>query len=308
MSALPELPLASWRETNQALHLVLQVVGKVRMALHPKQNHWWHVPLYVGPRGFTTEPIPTHDRTLEIIVDVLADEVQFVCSTGGTRSVPLKDGLTVAGFHARTMEALAALGYTPEIVAKPYDPAKVGSDVPFAEDHTARPWDAEAVRRFWRILEWTNGILTTFRGRFLGKHSPVHFFWHSLDLAYTRFSGRAAPLEGGSASDREAYSHEVTSVGFWAGDTNVPAPAFYAYAYPEPKGLGETGIQPAAATWNARGTSHMGILMYDDVRTADDPRQAVVDFCESTYRAAADLADWDVAAFDAPWAGAKTSD
>ena len=302
MSELPSLPLAPWRETNRALHLYLQVLGKVRLALHPKQNHWWHVPLYVGPRGFTTEPIPTGDRSLELVMDVANNEVEIACSTGGQRHVPLADGLTVASFHDQVMGSLAELGYEPVFSARPYDPTKVGSDVPFAEDHEPRPWDAKAVQRFWHILRWSCSVFTEFRGRFLGKHSPVHLFWHSLDLAYTRFSGRAAPMEGGTASDREAYSHEVASVGFWAGDDNVPAPAFYAYAYPEPAGLGDTAIQPSQAAWNDLGTSHMGILMYDDVRVAEDPRQAVLDFCESTYARAAELADWDVEAFRTPWA------
>lgn len=302
MPDLPALPLASWRETKQALHLVLQILGKVRMALHPKQNHWWHVTLRAGPRGFTTGPVPVGDRSLELELDAVASRVTFACSRGGMRHVDVIDGLSVARLYEQVMGTLDDLGYAPVFAARPYDPAKVGSDVPFAEDDAPRPWDADAVRTFWAILRWTTSVFTEFRGRFTGKHSPVQVFWHSLDLAYTRFSGRAAPLESGTASDREAYSHEVTSVGFWAGDDDVPAPAFYAYAYPEPKGLGDTPLQPDAASWNDLGTSHMALLMYEDVRCADDPRQALLDFCESTYGRAAELADWDVAGFRTPWA------
>ena len=302
MSELPPLPLEPWSETKQALHLYLQVIGKVRMALHPKQNHWWHVTLRAGPRGFTTGPIPVGDRSIELELDVLESRVTLACSSNQTRHVPITDGLSVATFYEQVMGMLAEAGYTPKVIAKPYDAPKVGSDVPFAEDDAPRPWDADAVRSFWAIVRWSTSVFTEFRGRFTGKHSPVQVFWHSLDLAYTRFSGRAAPMEGGTASDREAYSHEVTSVGFWAGDDNVPAPAFYAYAYPEPEGLGSTTLEPDAASWNDLGTSHMALLMYDEVREADDPRQALLDFCESTYRQAAELAGWDVDAFDTPWA------
>lgn len=302
MSDLPALPLDSWRDTRTALHLYLQVLGKVRMALHPKQNHWWHVTLRVGPRGFTTGPIPVDERSLEIELDVAQSRASFTCSANGARHIPIADGLTVASFYEQVMGVLAELGYEPTIVAKPYDPPKVGSDVPFGEDDAARPWDEDAVRRFWSILRWTTTVMTEFRGRFNGKHSPVQLFWHSLDLAYTRFSGRAAPMEGGTASDREAYSHEVTSVGFWAGDDNVPAPAFYAYAYPEPEGLGSTTIEPDAASWNDLGTSHMALLMYDEVRQAADPRQALLDFCQTTYARASELAGWNSEAFKTPWA------
>ncbi len=302
MSDLPSLPLAPWQETKQALHLYLQILGKVRMALHPKQNHWWHATLYVGPRGLTTGPIPVDERSLEIELDVVENRASLACSTKGARHVPIADGLTVASFHEQVLGALAELGYTPRIVPKPYDPPKVGSDVPFDEDDAPRPWDELAVRKFWHVLRWTSTVLTEFRGGFTGKHSPVQLFWHSLDLAYTRFSGRAAPMEGGTASDQEAYSHEVTSVGFWAGDDNVPQPAFYAYAYPEPEGLGKTTLAPDGAAWNDLGTSHMALLMYDEVRTAGDPRKALLDFCESTYTEAAQLAGWDMAGFKTPWA------
>jgi hypothetical protein len=300
MSDLPPLPLDDWRETKAALHLTLQMIGKVRMALHPKLNHWWHTPLYVGPRGFTTGPIPGPEQDVEIVLDVHDAEVRVSTSRGAAGTVPIGEGGTVAAFHRAFFGCLGERGLSPRILARPYDPARVGSDVPFAEDDRRRPWDRDAVLRFWQACRWANRVFTEFRGRFLGKSSPVHLFWHSLDLAHTRFSGRAAPLAGGSASDREAYSHEVVSVGFWAGDDNVPAPAFYAYAYPEPAGLGETPLEPAAAKWSDTGASHLALLAYDDVRAAPDPHQAAFDFCESAYQAAARLAAWDLPGLTAP--------
>jgi hypothetical protein len=274
------------------------------MALHPKLNHWWHVPLYVGPRGFTTGPIPVGERPLEIALDVHDAAVHVLCGSEREGTVPMAAGRSVADFHRDLFARLADLGHRPKILARPYDPERAGSDVPFAQDRRPRPWDAEAVRRFWRVMAFACAVLTEFRGRFVGKSSPVHLFWHGLDLAHTRFSGRAAPMKGGTASDREAYSHEVTSVGFWAGDENVPAPAYYAYAYPEPQGLGDTPLRPAAARWQDNGGSHMALLMHDDLRRSADPRADLLDFCESTYQAAARLARWDVAGLTAPWAPA----
>jgi len=300
MSQLPDLPLAPWKDTKTTLHLYLQIVGKIRMTLHPKLNHWWHVPLYVSARGLTTQGIPLGDRTLELEFDLIDHALDVRCSTGASRRIELLDGLSVATFHERVMAATADLGVDVRIKAEPYDPDRVGSRIPFAEDEKHHRYDPDAVNRFWRILSWVNRTLTEFKCRFNGKSTPVHLFWHSLDLAYTRFSGRSAPLEGGTAADREAYSHEVISFGFWAGDDQVPAPAFYSYVYPEPKGLKDTSLQPEAARWNDNQGSAMALLMYDDIKAMENPRVALLAFLESAYRAGAELANWEPRRFEVP--------
>ena len=297
---LPALPLAPWKETKITLHLWLQIVGKVRMALHPELNHWWHVPLYVSPRGLTTQAIPLADGTLlEIELDLVDHRVEAHRSGFPPVGFELHDGLSVATFYHRMFEGLEQLELRPRIVARPYDAARVQSDVPFAEDQRHASYDSDAVNRFWRALAWTDRVLTVLRGRFVGKSTPVHLFWHSLDLAHTRFSGRAAPLQSGTAVDREAYSHEVVSFGFWPGDESVPAPAFYSYTYPEPEGLRDAPLSPASSSWTEGGMAH---LAYDDVRSSEDPEADALAFFESAYRAGASLAGWDVEGLAAPQA------
>ncbi|ADI14940.1 DUF5996 family protein [Truepera radiovictrix] len=295
---LPPLPLAAWQDTKTTLHLYAQIVGKIRMALHPKLNHWWHVTLYLSPRGLTTHAIPTGDGLIELEFDLLDHNLMIRSSDGRHKVVALYDGLSVAQFYHSVLGSLAQLGVEVAILAKPYDPPRVGSDLPFKEDEVHARYDAAYVTRFWRILSWVHVILLEFKGRFYGKSTPVHLFWHSLDLAYTRFSGREAPMQGGSPSDREAYSHEVISFGFWAGDESVSAPTFYGYTYPEPNGLRGAPLLPKQARWVDAGGGVMALLDYDDVRRSEDPRQTLLSFLESTYLAGAKRAGWDVEAFN----------
>lgn len=295
--AFAPLPIDEWEDTKNTLHLYLQIVGKVRMALMPKMNHWWHVPLYVSPRGLTTRLIPYRDGCVEIELDLINHELA-VCSSSGEVGGFALEGQSVAQFLRQLFEALDRLSIEVSIRPVPYDVPF--STVAFAEDERHAAWDADYVTRFWRILLGVNGVFESFRGRFLGKSTPVHLFWHHMDLALTRFSGRAAPYEGGTAADREAYSHEVISFGFWAGDAQVREPAFYAYAYPEPEGLGAVALQPDAARWITDPGFTMAYLAYDAVRTADSPRDALLAFLGSTWEGAAGLAGWDLKALTLP--------
>lgn len=290
----PELPLADWRPTKNTLHLYLQIVGKIRLAMHPRVNHWWHVPLYVSPRGLTTRPIPYDEGNFEIEFDFHDHELKIRMSGGGYEDFGLYDGLSVADFYASVFANLAKLGIKPEIKALPYE---APSKMPFADDHDNASYDKEYIERFHKVLVAVDDIFEEFRGRFTGKSTPVHLFWHSFDLALTRFSGKPAPpVDGANMVTREAYSHEVISFGFWAGDDNVPAPAFYSYTAPEPAGLTDEPLRPDAAAWNtAKGA--MALLMYDDARALDDPRAAVLEFLESAYQAGAKTAGWDESAF-----------
>ncbi|MBO6782721.1 MAG: hypothetical protein JJ899_05530 [Alphaproteobacteria bacterium] len=288
---LPDLPLADWADTRDTLHLCCQVIGKVRMALHPKLNHWWHVPLYVSSTGLTTRAIPYDGREIEIAFDFFDGMLHVTSSAGERRSFTLGDQ-PVATFHERLFGALGDLGIDVEILDKPYD---FKSETPFSEDREHSAWDRGAIMRYWQILQWANGVMTSFAGRFAGKQTPVHLFWHSFDLALTRFSGRAAPpIEGGTRADREAYSHEVISFGFWPGDDKLPEPAFYSYTYPEPDGLAEAPLEPDAAFWNVADGNAMAILKYADVKALDVPDTALLAFLQSAYDAGAARADWPV--------------
>ena len=291
----PPLPLDAWQDSKETLHLFLQIIGKIRLRLHPKLNHWWHVALYPSPRGFTTGRVPYGGLEFEILFDMIDHRVAVQTSVGGVGGFAVP-GLSVAAFYRTLLATLSDLGIAVHILAHPYDHK---SKVPFAEDTVERRYDPEYVARFWRIASQIASILEEVRGRFLGKATPVHLFWHSFDLAYTRFSGRSAPpLRGRNPSDREAYSHEVISVGFWAGDDRLREPAFYAYAYPEPEGLADHPLTPDAARWVDQGGSSMAILTYDAMRSLPAPRAGLLDFAESTYRAAATLGRWPTAELD----------
>lgn len=294
MSALwPDLPFPAWRKTCDALHLYTQIVGKYRLARTPWVNHSWHATFYVSGRGLTTSLIPDTPGGIEIIFDLLSHEVLGTTTHGKHARIKLET-MSVAEFHARFLDMLHALGGTPEFNGKPNE---VPDPVPFAKDHTKRPYDADAVQRFFQVLVSVHRVFQQFRTACLGKVSPVHFFWGSFDLAVTRFSGRRAPLHPGGvpglpdAVTREAYSHEVSSAGFWPGGGAIDYPAFYSYAYPAPPGFAETQVQPRAASFN----STMGefILPYDAVRMSRDPEATLMSFLQSTYDAAANLATWD---------------
>ena len=291
---LPEMPLDNWRATKNTLHLYLQIVGKIRLTMHPRINHWWHVPFYVSPRGLTTRAIPYSGGNFEIEFDFHSHELKITTSGGAVEDFALYDGLTVADFYVSVFANLAKLDINPAIKAMPYE---APSTTPFAEEREHHSYDKEYVERFHQILVSVDDIFEQFRGRFTGKSTPVHLFWHSFDLALTRFSGKAAnPRADAGMVEREAYSHEVISFGFWFGDDNVPAPAFYSYTAPEPAGLSDEPL-PAPASWQEANGSHMALLMYDDLRTADDPRAKVLEFLEGAYCAGGKRAGWDMDSF-----------
>jgi hypothetical protein len=267
-----------------------QVVGKIRLALTPLVNHWWNVPLYVSTHGLTTSPIPYGAGSFEMLFDFLDHRLRIETSDGATRSMALAPR-PVAEFYRETMAALSGLGIEVSIWTTPVE---VPDPIPFEQDEMHRSYDPEHAQRFWRVLAQADRVLTEFRARFLGKVSPVHFFWGSFDLAVTRFSGRPAPNVSDSVT-REAYSHEVSSAGFWPGGGAFDA-LFYAYAYPEPDGFQQYPVQPTEAFYS----KDLGefVLPYEAVRNAPSPDEALMAFLQSTYEAAADLADWDRAALE----------
>jgi len=296
----PELDWSEWRETAIGLQLRSQIIGKVRLALTPWLNHSWHVPLYVAARGLSSSPIPCGERILQIDFDLIADQVILATSDGDTRKIALEAG-SIAGFHTAVTAALGDLDVKTSFDGKP---SEMPDALPFAEDDAIRPYDGEAVRRFWRALIQVQRVFGVFRTGWLGKASPIHLFWGSFDLASTRFSGRVAPRHPGGlpglpdAVTCEAYSHEESSVGFWPGSDAYPHPAFYAYAYPAPPGYAAAKVEPKAAAYDAALGEFL--LPYDVVRSATDPDAALLAFCQSTYDAAADLANWDRASLECP--------
>jgi hypothetical protein len=284
----PALPLEAWRPTYHNLHMWTQIVGKVRLALTPKINHWWNVPLYVSARGLTTSPISHHGGMFEIKFDFVDHKLLIERSDGSGRELALAPR-TVADFYAEFMAALRALGIEVSIYAKPVE---VPDPVPFAEDRLYKAYDPDAAHRCWRILVSCDDVFQQFRAGFVGKCSPVHFFWGSFDLAVTRFSGRRAPERpGADVITREAYSHEVISHGWWPGGGSVNGPAFYSYTAPEPAGLGQRPVRPSTAFYHPELKEFL--LMYDEVRAADSPAGALMEFLQSTYEAGADVAHWD---------------
>lgn len=297
MDAFPDIPLEAWRPTKNTLHLYCQIVGKIRLAMHPRMNHWWHVPLYVTPRGLSTRTIPYADGNFEIAFDFHDHKLVITTSGGKVEDFALYDGLTVADFYNSLFLNLSKLGIKPTIKPIPYE---APSSTPFPEDTVNKSYDKEYVERFHQTLVTVDRILNEFRGRFCGKSTPVHMFWHSFDLALTRFSGkRVTPREGAGMVEREAYSHEVISFGFWFGDDKVPAPAFYSYTAPEPTGLADEPLSPGSAKWAESNGAHLALLMYEDARNSSDPHAAVMEFLESAYHAGAKLALWDVGDFHA---------
>jgi len=287
----PELPLDAWRDTYATLHMWTQIAGKIRMTLSPAVNHWWHTALYVNPRGLTTSIIPYGAGAFEIQFDFIGHELQVLASDGNRTSLPLAPE-SVAAFHDKLMSALRSMRIDIAINEKPQE---VADAIPFQKDERHCSYDSEYAHRWWRILLSTGTVLSEFRSRFIGKCSPVHFFWGSFDLCCTRFSGRPAPPRKGVITS-EAYSHECISAGFWPGGGPIPGAAFYSYTSPQPPGLQDEPIRPAAAGWH-KDLSEF-ILMYDDLRRAESPRAALLEFLESTYAAGAKLAKWDRAALE----------
>jgi hypothetical protein len=289
----PPLPLDEFKDTCATLHMWTQIVGKVRLKLTPLVNHWWNVPLYVTSRGLTTSRIPYGARAFELRFDFLAHQLVLETSEGTTRTIPLK-AQTVADFYQACMEMLRRENID---VAIWHMPVEVPDPIPFDQDTVHAAYDPMMAERFWRILLSVDAVFQDFRSEFIGKSSPVHFFWGSFDLAVTRFSGRRAPERpGADAVTREAYSHEVSSVGFWPGGGNVPGAAFYSYAAPSPAGFAEARARPEAAKWDT-GLGEF-LLMYDDVRNSASPSRALLEFCRSTYQAAARFGQWDRGALE----------
>jgi hypothetical protein len=293
--AWPALPLSAWKDTYATLHMWTQIVGKVRLDLCPPVNHWWEVPLYVNARGLTTSPIPYSKGVFEVQFDFIEHRLDISTSVGETKRMRLEPR-TVADFYAEFMSVLASLGIEAKIWRMPVE---IPNPIRFDEDRVHGSYDQEYVNAFWRILVSVDAIFKEFRARFIGKVSPVHFFWGSFDLAVTRFSGRRAPERpGADAMTREAYSHEVSSVGFWPGGGDVQGAAFYSYAVPQSVGFGDRQVRPVAAFYNKQLGEFL--LMYDDLRASASPRDVLLNFCQSTYEAAADLGKWDRAALERP--------
>jgi hypothetical protein len=269
-SDLAPLPLEEWEDSRLYLHLVSQIVGRARQQLHPKLNHWWHVTLYVSPRGLTTGPIPAEGGHATIAIDLLDHVVVIETDRAERRHVALR-ARPIAAFYAEFMQALSDLGRPCSIPTSPYE---CKSDIPYPEDTEHSTYDPVAVTSAWRALAAVDAIMWKFRGRFIGKCSPVHFFWHSLDLAVTRFSGRPAPEVPAHPVSREAYSHEVCSAGFWFGDDALPEPAFYCYAWPAPDGLDSRPL-PSPARWVTAGDTPQARMLYHDWRKLPDPEGAL---------------------------------
>jgi hypothetical protein len=292
----PALPFHEWKETCATVHMWTQIVGKVRLALSPWTNHSWHVTLYLTARGLTTSPIPFGAGAFEIRFDFVAHELRLLTSEGRLKVIALAPQ-TVAQFYQTVTEALRDLGIEVHIGMTPNE---IEDAIPFDQDNKHASYDPEYANRFWRVLLQSDRVFKEFRADFCGKCSPVHFFWGSFDLAVTRFSGRRAPQHPGGvphlpdAVAREAYSNEVSSLGFWPGSDAMPEPIFYSYAYPAPPGFPDAKVQPAAATFNAQLKEF--VLPYEAVRTAAAPDQALLDFARSTYDAASTLGNWDRAA------------
>jgi hypothetical protein len=294
----PELDYPSWKDTLHGLHMRTQIVGKIRLVRMPWVNHSWHVPLYVTARGLTTWPMPDGARQFQIDFDFCDHTVKLQTSDRLHREIALRPQ-SVADFHDELMATLGELGITVKINGVPNEVAEA---IPFREDRAPRPYDADYANRFWRVLVQADRLFTRFRAGFIGKCSPVHFFWGSFDLAVTRFSGRTAPRHPGGvphlpdAVTRDAYSHEVSSAGFWPGGGAIDYAAFYSYAYPTPEGFNARPIEPEAAFFH-EGLGEF-LLPYDAVRTASDPDDTLMRFLETTYAAAAETAHWDRAALE----------
>lgn len=289
----PALPLKDWQDTYATLHMWTQIVGKIRLAQTPLVNHWWNTTLYLTSRGLTTSPVPYGTRTFQMDFDFIDHRLLVNTSDGLTKTLALAPR-SVADFYGDVMGTLGSLGIVVHIHARPDE---VAEPIPFAEDQKHASYDAEYANRFWRMLVQADRVFKQFRARFIGKCSPVHFFWGSCDLAVTRFSGRRAPERtGADAMTREAYSHEVISHGLWPGGGAVEAPMFYSYTAPAPAGLEKASIKPSAGFFSAEMAEFL--LPYDEVRKADSPDEMLLEFMQSTYEAGAGLANWDRAALE----------
>jgi hypothetical protein len=301
MALFPPIPLAEWADSKQTVHRFLQVVGKIRLAASVRQNHWWNVPFHVTGQGLTTRPMggSGDEPIFTIDFDFIGHQLTVRILSGQAVCFPIA-GLSVAQFYSATMDALGSLGVRAHPArSHPFD--LPGADLPFDRDTGPAAYDTFWITRYWQVLSQVNLVLQEFAARYSGKTSPVHHFWHTMDIAVTRFSEREIEHPPGTDPvTREAYSREVISFGFWFGDANVPEPAFYSYTAPEPAELANQPLRPGAAQWLPSRGSHLAVLRYADAQTTDRPWAAVLDFYESAYQAGARLAGWDIARYDCP--------
>jgi len=296
---LPSLRLENWAATKDTLHLWTQVVGKIKLAYAPPRNHWWHVTLHLDVRGLTTGRIPVDETTrFEISFDFVEHFVSVTTNTGAEERLDLHDGISVAEFDREIHAMLEHLGVDVAIVETPYG---VPMTMAFSEDEEHASYDRDAITRFWRILDWSDGVFQEFSGWFCGKTSPVQLYWHGLDLAFARFSGARAPTRPEADTvTQEAYSHEVIAFGFWAGDEHTPEPSYYSYTAPEPVGLRQRRLT-APAKWSKRNGGSHALLPFEVVRSARDPAATLRAFLQSAYEAGAVSAGWDMAALESSW-------
>ncbi|WP_037318117.1 DUF5996 family protein [Salegentibacter sp. Hel_I_6] len=300
-TALPELKYVGFEKEKLTLHLFLQIIGKFRLKLSPRKNHWWYVTHYITPTGFSTGTIPYNNgfNSFSIDLNVLKNRVEVQTSEGAFESFQLKNKLSVADFYSELMELLKRSRVPVKIVSKPYD---LGIEKDFSEITEFHHYREDYVQDLWKSLVWINIVFKEFSGRFYGKTSPAHLYWHSMDLAVTRFSGKKAPKMPDEArlSDKDAYSHECISFGFWPGDDKVQEPAFYSYTFPNPKGIESQNLRPESASWEMSNGSPMAILTYANLREEENPRKALLEFMESAYLAGAKQAGWPVEELTAP--------
>lgn len=287
----PELPLEAWEESKITLHLWMQIVGKIKLDIVPRKNHWWHITFFVSPKGITSGFIPDRRGSFQIDFNFIEHKLEFITSWGAYEAFDLKDGLSVKDFHRQFFELLYSLEIPARITPVPYDhPCKE----PFATCETHKSYNKEYVGRFWRILISVDNVFKEFSSRFYGKVSPSQIYWHHMDLAITRFSGKKGPglPDGSTEADKDAYSHEVISAGFWAGDENVRGAAFYSYTYPSPEGIDQERLYPTKAIWDLSSGSPMAMLMYDELIKLDNPKAELLNFLQSSYDAGTKLAKW----------------
>lgn len=292
---LPELPFHEWTKTRLTVHVLLQILGKTRLKSTTRKNHWWYITLYVSPRGFSTHGIPISDglESVEIEFNVQRKAVVLSISTGDEIVISLRESPSIAEFYKEFLAKLKHLGLNPKFVDKPFD---LEIEKPFATLTEYHHYDWVYIEKFWKIMLWNHHVFQEFSGRFYGKSCPVHIYWHHLDLVVTRFSGKKLPRmdKGARVLEKETYSHEQISFGFWVGDNNVPEPMYYSYTYPSPEGISEIALDPPEAHWQGSNGSPMALLRYADVLRSSNPKQTVLNFLESAYRAGAKKAGWNI--------------
>jgi hypothetical protein len=299
---LPELHYDKWVDSRTTMHLILQIIGKAKLKLTPRKNHWWYMTLHPSSRGISTYSIPLNEgvNVLDIHFDIEKKAVKLECSDGRDVNIDLSSSPTVANFYSSFMKALASFGLEPKFIKTPLDMAV---KEPFDQITDYHHYNWESIKEFWTAMIWTRDVFQEFSGRFYGKTCPVHIYWHSLDLTVTRFSGKRLPNDGskkGRLLERDSYSHEQISCGFWAGDPRVPQPMYYAYTFPSPEGLDKEALEPAEAQWIDSNGSPMATLSYQTVRTSDDSRATLLNFLESSYQAGAKKAGWNIEELTAP--------